>query len=136
MIKVVLFVVGMFVCGCSYALPSVEMQRCKEVARWYKLTPEQTALLMTIRRVEQGAKGKEFGVLNRKAMRHKDGVKSFYLQARFAAETIKWRYTGDIDAFAARWAPRGVDNDPTDLNRHWARNAKHYLERYRKVVGA
>lgn len=136
MIKVVLFVVSMLVCGCSYALPSVEIQRCKEVARWYKLTPEQTALLMTIRRVESGKPGREFGVLSRKAMRHRDGVKSFYLQARFAAETIKGRYTGDIDAFAARWAPVGVANDPTNLNKNWARNAKHHIDRYRKVVGA
>jgi hypothetical protein len=29
-----------------------------------------------------------------------------------------------IDFWAERWAPRGVKNDPTDLNRHWPKNVK------------
>jgi hypothetical protein len=29
-----------------------------------------------------------------------------------------------VDFWAARWAPRGVENDPTDLNRNWPTNVK------------
>lgn len=32
-----------------------------------------------------------------------------------------------IDFLAARWAPRGVKNDPNDLNKNWPKNVKKFL---------
>lgn len=98
------------------------------VAQEYKLTDEQKRLLYTIRKVENGGVGKEFGVLSPEAMRYKDNpVLSYLTQARWAAGTIKKRYDGDIEKFAKRWAPVGVANDPTNLNKNWIKNAQYYM---------
>lgn len=130
-----LFVVAFLWCGTAFAeLPKHEVRMIKEVAGWYRLSKEETALLMAIRKVEAGRPGKEFGVLKRKAMRHRDGVKSFYVQCRFAAETVKKRYDGDLLAFSKRWAPEGVANDPTRLNANWYRNAEYYHKQYMRKI--
>ena len=48
---------------------SVAMQH---VAQEYELSPEQTKLLVAIRKAESGGPGREFGILNKEAMRFKD----------------------------------------------------------------
>lgn len=41
-----------------------------------------------------------------------------------------WDGKGDFIAFLGnRYAPIGVANDPTGLNRNWIKNVKHYLRR-------
>jgi hypothetical protein len=41
----------------------------------------------------------------------------------FADPDLRAKY---IETFAATWAPRGVANDPTDLNANWPHNVKAY----------
>lgn len=103
------------------------------VAKEYGLTPEQTKLLWSIRKVEQGRQGREFGVLTPEAMRFENGdpIDSFTTQAKWAAGTIKKRYDGDIESFANRWAPVGAENDPTNLNKNWIKNIKYYMNKER-----
>lgn len=113
----------------ALSVPSHEAQVIEQVAQQYKLSPEQTKLLYTIRKVENGRVGREFGVLNPEAMRFiNDPVLSFKTQAMWAAGTVKKRYTGDLQEFANRWAPVGVSNDPKGLNRNWVKNAEYYME--------
>lgn len=98
-----------------------------QVASEYGLSPAQTKLLMAIRKAENGRVGREFGVLNSQAMRFTDPIKSFRTQAKWAAGTIRKRYTGDLEAFAKRWAPIGASNDPSNLNANWLDNVKNFL---------
>jgi len=118
--------------GGEPPIPLQELNIIHEVAQEYDLTGEETKLLQVIRIVENGSQGREFGVLTPRAMRyadHPDWRKSFRVQAQWAAGTVKKRYNGDLRAFADRYCPIDAENDPTGLNKHWYRNAKHWMER-------
>ena len=88
--------------------------------------------LCALRKVENGRAGRELGVLSVSAPTLRD-------QARVAARSFRNHekrvaplvprdpatgfYTpAFLASFSARWAPRGADNDPQDLNSHHARN--------------
>ena len=116
--------------GCGNAAALDEPALIAQVAAEYKLAPDEAKLLRVIRRIENGRQGREFGVLTPAAMRYENGdaTLSFLTQARWAAGTIKKRYNGDLEAFAARWCPIGAENDPTGLNKNWLRNARYYME--------
>ncbi len=97
------------------------------------------AFLAAIRMAENGRPGQEFGVLS-------ENADTYDAQARIAALSIRnntYRYvarfkewpvdarTGGLsEAFtkfmAARWAPVGVENDPTNLNANWPGNVWAY----------
>jgi hypothetical protein len=101
-----------------------------QVAQQYKLDEERKRLLYAIRMAENGRQGREFGVLNDQAMRYEndpDPSRSFRLQAEWAAGTIQKRYTGDLNAFAKRWAPLKAKNDPKNLNANWPGNVSYYM---------
>jgi hypothetical protein len=95
--------------------------------------------LATLRLIENGRAGREWGVLSRTAPTYAD-------QARIAALTLRNRladyprnpftrqetasgrvrlcYDADfIRDFGARWAPLGAANDPRGLNKHFVPNA-------------
>jgi len=74
----------------------------------YDLSTEEIKLLFTIRRVENGGPGLEFGVgdgrPNHPARRYAgDFEKSFKCQAMWAAGTIRKRFDGNLKHFAARY---------------------------------
>ena len=90
--------------------------------------------LAAIRIAENGRAGREFGVLS-------EDADTYDAQCRIAALSIRnnaYRYVARFkewpvdpqgrlsEAFtkfmAARWAPSGVENDPTNLNAHWPGN--------------
>lgn len=101
----------------------------ESVAEEYKLTGDKKRLLWAIRKSENGGPGREFGVLVPEAMRFENDPRmSMITQARWAAGTIKKRFKGSIDTFAARWAPTGAKNDPTGLNKNLPGNLKYYME--------
>ena len=104
---------------------SQEAEVISRVAKEYNLDEVETKLLFAIREVENGRQGREFGVLKPEAMRFEndpDPMKSLETQARWAAGTIDKRFTGDLKAFADRWAPIGAKNDPKNLNKNWLPN--------------
>jgi hypothetical protein len=108
-----------------------ELSIINSVADAYGLDEKSRRLLYAIRKAENGAQGKEFGVLNSEAMRFADDpdpAKSFKIQAMWAAGTIKKRFKGDLKSFADRWAPIGAENDPEGLNKNWLKNIEFYME--------
>lgn len=110
--------------------PDVEQMIISKVADQYGLQGDQRNLLFAIRKAENGKQGKEFGVLNKQAMRFKndpDPTKSLAIQAMWAAGSIKNHYKGDLNEFAKRWAPVGVSNDPTNLNKNWVKNVSYFM---------
>lgn len=112
-----------------HRIPEADRAVLARVASEYRLTAEQRRLLFAIRVVENGGAGREMGVLVPAAMRFKGNhAKSLRLQAQWAAGTIRKRYTGHIEAFAARWCPVGASNDPQGLNRHWLGNVRRVLK--------
>lgn len=107
----------LFACALAFSetaraalLPAQEWARIREVAVNYDLDEESTWLLAAIRRQENGRPGLEFGVggpmnSRHRAHRYQDGVKSFYIQAMWAAGTVKKHYRGDLLAFGKRYNP-------------------------------
>ena len=96
--------------GAKPLLPAHEWRIIREVAAEYSLNEEETWLLAAIRRHENGRPGLEFGIggpmdSGHPAHRYRDGVRSFRVQARWAAGTVKKRYRGDLAAFARRYNP-------------------------------
>jgi len=94
-------------------IPAREWTMIRQVAVNYDLSEDQTWLLAAIRRHENGRPGLEFGVggpmdSGHKAHRYQDGTKSFYVQAMWAAGTIKKHYRGDLKAFGKRYNPPGA----------------------------
>lgn len=113
-------------------LDTVKEQRIiSSVADKYGLKGNARNLLFAIRNAENGAQGKEFGVLNPEAMRFAkdpDPYKSLEIQAMWAAGTIKKRFDGDLEKFSKIYAPKGVDNDPNNLNANWLKNVSYYMK--------
>jgi hypothetical protein len=96
-----------------------------EVAENYDLDDEEIQFLASIRRIENGGPGNEFGVGSEDpkhpARRYKSFPdKSVRLQAQYAAGTIKRRYKNDINGFAHRWCPNDWQT--------WAKNATFYMK--------
>lgn len=115
-------------------LPRHEISIIAEVADQYGLEGDARLLLFVIRKIENGRPGREFGILTPEAMRYTDGVKSFKVQASWAAGTIKKRFSGDLAKFANRYCPVGAKNDPSGLNNHWYKNARYYMSKWRAEI--
>lgn len=99
-------------------LPRTEWAMIRQTAANYDLSDDATWLLAAIRKHENGRPGLEFGIggpMNNghPSHRFRDGIKSFYVQAAWAAGTIRRHYTGDVYRFANRYNPKAPD--------HWAR---------------
>lgn len=113
-------------------IPEADRAILARVAAEYKLDGEPRRLLFAIRIAEAGGAGREMGVLTPAAQRFKgDHAKSLECQARWAAGTIRKRYTGDLEAFAARWAPRNSENDKQNLNANWLPNVRRLMRKGR-----
>lgn len=96
--------------GGKPLIPQHEWAMIRQVAVNYDLDEESTWLLAAIRRHENGRPGLEFGVggpMNNghKAHRYRDGIKSFYVQAMWAAGTIRKHYKGNLAEFGRRYNP-------------------------------
>ena len=110
LLPVLLLVLGFRTEVRAALIPAHEWKMIREVAVNYDLDEERTWLLAAIRRHENGRPGLEFGVggpmnSGHRAHRDQDGGKSFYVQAMWAAGTVKKHYTGDLVAFGKRYNP-------------------------------
>ena len=95
-------------------LPASEWAMVRQTAVNYGLSDDATWLLAAIRRHENGRAGLEFGIggpmdSGHPAHRFRDGVKSFYVQAAWAAGTVRRHYRGDVYAFARHYNPKSPD---------------------------
>lgn len=123
--------------------PAVGSREAEVIVREARRSGIDPALLIALRRTENGRAGREFGVLSIPAF----GLEE---QARVAANTVRktmarferqggtvvdpatGRYTEDfLRFFSARYAPAGVANDPLGLNRFHAANLIAHYERSR-----
>ena len=114
---IVLFLLTM-IASLAYAaeapkplIPAREWKMIRQIAVNYDLSDDATWLLAAIRRHENGRPGLEFGVggpmnSGHPSHRYQDGTKSFYIQAMWAAGTIRKHYTGDVAKFAKRYNPK------------------------------
>jgi hypothetical protein len=124
----VMLVAGSVIAGI---LPANEEKILLDVARQCKLTADQTRLLLTIRKIENGRSGLELGVgdgiKGHPARRYAgDFEKSLRLQAEWASGTIQKRYNGDLESFAKRYCPPNW--------KIWVKNANFYLAKQREVT--
>ena len=112
-------------------LPAAEDALIREAATRAAIDPR---LLSALRRAENGAPGREFGVLSVPAPTYADQVRlaagsirrslgRFEATGRAAIDPATGRYTDEfIRFFSNRYAPVAAANDPTGLNRHHSRN--------------
>jgi len=94
-----------------------------------KLAP----IVAAIRYAENGGKGREYGIL------HERCPNTYRGQAGWCAATVQKNYDrwvlagkkGDFLSFlASKYAPVGVDNDPNNLNIHWYKNVRFYVDKF------
>jgi hypothetical protein len=109
-------------------------------AKRNNLDPEDYDLLFSIRKAENGSKGREFGIIHPKcdAEMKRRPNDTLDIQAGWAAATIvknraRWEKAGKPGDFITflgnRYAPKGVANDPTNLNKHWIKNVTDWEEK-------
>jgi len=108
----------------SRSLPGKDVAILLSVGDEYELSTEELKLLLSIRRIENGRQGLEMGVApdypKHPARRYAyDSERSLRVQARWAAGTIKKRYTGDVAAFAKVYCPPRWQ--------HWTRMAQYWM---------
>ncbi len=96
------------------------------------LRRELAPIVAAIRHAENGAAGREYGVLGpgvRRDMKRKGDT--YRPQAGWCAATVQKTYDrwvkagkpGDFIPFLGkRYCPVGADNDPNGLNKHWVKN--------------
>ena len=110
LITAIVALCGHFSADAAPLIPAAEWRMIRQIAVNYGLTDEQTWLLAAIRRHENGRPGLEFGVggpmnSGHRAHRHRDGIKSFYVQGSWAAGTIRRHFTGSYAVFGRRYNP-------------------------------
>lgn len=97
-------------------------------------------ILYAIRLSENGAPGREFGVLHPRAI-----DTNLNTQAGWAAATIvknhqRWIDEGSpgnfISYLGARYAPVHAQNDPRDTNKVWVHNVTNWFDRFKMNVSA
>jgi len=113
-------------------LPERERRVALSAAARNGLTVWETEVLVGIRLVENGGKGREFGVLDPRAL-----DRGIDVQAGWAAATVRRNRdrfvtatgrrpeadkAGYVTFLAARYCPLGAGNDPGGLNRNWRGN--------------
>ncbi len=108
------------------ALPAREVGILVDVGREYGLVGDSLKLLLVIRKIENGGPGLEMGVGSNvpghRARRYAGQPDlSLRIQARWAAGTIRDRFTGNLESFAKRYCPPKW--------RHWTSMARHWMTR-------
>lgn len=106
---------------------------------------ENLSVLFSIRKSENGAAGKEFGVLHPKAgkqagdtpeqtLRRQAGWSAATImknRARHATDTKAGKTKDDFITYLGnRYAPKGVANDPNNLNKNWITNVGTHYKGY------
>jgi len=99
-----------------------------------KLHSKLAPIVTAIRYAENGGKGREYGIL------HKRCPKTYRGQAGWCAATVQKNYDrwvkagkrGEFIDFLGRvYCPVGAENDPTGLNKHWTKNVRHFVSRFK-----
>jgi hypothetical protein len=115
----------------------IEWPKIQAAAHEYAVSPYFVA---AIRHTENGAPGREFGVLSVSAPTYED-------QLRVTCLTVSHRMRLFIPAphdplsglfiqyFANCWAPVGVENDPDNLNVNWFTNCRASYQKFLKDGG-
>lgn len=109
-------------------------------AKRNNLAAEDYDLLFSIRKSEAGGPRREFGIIHPKceAEMDKRPNETLDIQAGWAANTIRknrarWEKAGKpgdfITFLGKRYAPKGVSNDPTNLNKNWIDNVSTWEKR-------
>lgn len=102
-------------------------------AKRNNLDYEDYDLLFAIRKAENGSPRREFGIIHPKceAEMDKRPTETLDIQAGWAAATIvknraRWEKEGKpgdfITYLGQKYAPKGVTNDPNNLNKNWIDN--------------
>lgn len=97
---------------------------------------EDFAILLAIRKAENGKPGREFGVLHPRAVDTDLDTQAGWCAATIMRNRERWEEAGKPEDFITflgrRYCPVGAENDPQGLNRHWIKNVMHWTERFKR----
>ena len=91
-------------------------------------------IVAAIRYSENGGKGREYGILHprcKPTYRSQAGWCAATVQKNFDRWTKAGRHGAFLEFLGRVYCPVGADNDPTGLNRHWVKNVKYYVTRFK-----
>jgi hypothetical protein len=98
-------------------------------------TGELQAIVLAIRKAENGRAGRELGVLHPRAINTNLDTQAGWAAATVVKNHRRWEAAGRpgdfIDYLAARYAPANAENDPKRFNTHWAANVRYWYGRMR-----
>lgn len=113
------------------------LETYKNTLKQYPLLVNPYAFMLTVRLIENGKTGTEFGVLHPDAINTDLKNQAEWTMATLIKDTKRW-YTGELAKgkkedypsfvfyFADKWCPIGADNDPNNLNKNWLPNFQKY----------
>jgi hypothetical protein len=120
-----------------------ETSEIKRVSERYGVDP---CFVAAIRKAENGGEGREFGVLSVEAPSYARQLavtcgstrNSLVRFGAYPFEVIRTDQRNNrlvynrqfVRHFQERWAPEGVSNDPTDLNKNWYSNVLRFYHRF------
>lgn len=116
-----------------------ELSIIRLAAKRNKCNADKFWLLLAIRKAENGRPGREFGILDPKALAEvkAEPQRSLDIQAGWAAATIvknhqRWKNAGRpgdfINFLADRYCPASVDPEG---NKNWKRNVRFWFEKFK-----
>jgi len=95
---------------------------------------EDFAILLAIRKAENGKAGREFGVLHPRAIDTDLDTQAGWCAATIMKNRERWKQAGKKEPFiqflGKRYCPVGAENDPSGLNKHWIRNVTSLAKRF------
>ena len=81
--------------------------------------------------IRQAEGNPNYGIINGSCNPKVGGMCHYMCKEILRVYAQKWNDTGKwLEYVANRWAPIGSANDPTELNKNWKRNVKHFLSKY------
>jgi hypothetical protein len=121
-----------------YSVIEAYLETYKNTLTQYPLLVNPYAFMLAVRMVEQGRKGREFGVMAQGAIDTDLETQAEWTMATLIKDTKRWHtdtlanekkrsdYAGFIFYFGDKWCPIGADNDPNNLNKNWLPNFQKY----------
>lgn len=95
---------------------------------------EDFAILLAIRKAENGRAGREFGILHPRAVDTNLDTQAGWCAATIIKNRERWKQAGKKEPFiqflGKRYCPVGAENDPSGLNKHWIKNVTSLAKRF------
>ncbi len=119
-----------------YSVIEAYLETYKNTLKQYPLLVNPYAFMLTVRQIENGKKGTEFGVLHPDAKNTDLKNQAEWTMSTLVKDTKRWHldelvevdgktrkdFKDFVEYFGTKWAKIGALNDPENLNKNWLPN--------------